>query len=62
MFSIPMEEITKGSPWRSRGKVAALALGYQGASGALVQMGALREGLTEDELPEIVAGWRRANP
>lgn len=62
MFSIPMDEITKGSPWRSRGKVAALALGYQGASGALVQMGALREGLTEEELPEIVAGWRRANP
>lgn len=62
MFSIPTEEITKGSPWRSRGKVAALALGYQGAAGALVQMGALREGLTEEELPEIVAGWRKANP
>lgn len=62
MFSVPMEEITKGSPWRSKGKVASLALGYQGASGALITMGALREGLTEDELPGIVKRWRASNP
>lgn len=62
MFNISIEEITKGSPWRSKGKVAALALGYQGAAGALIQMGALREGLTEEELPAIVRKWRTSNP
>lgn len=62
MFSIPIEKITKGSPMRQKGKVASLALGYQGASGALITMGALREGLTEEELPAIVHKWRQANP
>lgn len=61
MFNIPLSSIGKGSPYRQKGKVAALALGYQGADGALVKMGALREGLTEEELPVIVSGWRHAN-
>lgn len=65
MFSIPLEAIKKGNPeysYRAKGKVATLALGYQGGPGALVNMGALRSGLTEEELPEIVARWRQANP
>lgn len=62
MFSIPMDEITKGSPYRAKGKVASLALGYQGGAGALITMGALREGLTEDELDPIKVAWRQANP
>lgn len=62
MFNIPLESVTKGSDLRAKGKVAALALGYQGASGALIQMGALQEGLTEAELPAIVSTWRAANP
>lgn len=62
MFNIPLESITKGSDLRQKGKVASLALGYQGASGALVQMGALRQGLDEAELPAIVRAWRSANP
>ena len=41
MFHIPIEEITKGSPYRVRGKVASLACQYGGAEGALVSMGAL---------------------
>ncbi|MBR5088943.1 MAG: hypothetical protein IK093_05905, partial [Ruminiclostridium sp.] len=40
---------------------AELALGYQGGSGALIQMGALAMGLSEDELPEIVQRWRNSN-
>lgn len=65
MFSIPFESIKKGNPeysYRQKGKVAALALGYQGGTGSLISMGALRNGLTEDELPDIVDRWRRANP
>jgi DNA polymerase len=64
MFGVPMERIVKGSPeyeLRQRGKVAELALGYQGSTGALIAMGALNMGLTEEELPEIVSRWRDAN-
>lgn len=62
MFNIPIDQITKGSDLRQKGKVASLALGYQGASGALITMGALRQGLEEAELPAIVKAWRSANP
>ncbi len=64
MFGVPIEKISKGNPeyaLRSKGKVAELALGYQGASGALIQMGALNMGLSEEELPDIVRRWRAAN-
>jgi DNA polymerase len=64
MFGVPIEKISKGNPeyeLRQKGKVAELALGYQGASGALIAMGALTMGLTEEELPEIVRRWRSAN-
>ena len=62
MFHVPMEEITKGSPLRQKGKLAELGLGFGGAAGALISMGALDMGLTEDELPPFVAAWRKANP
>ena len=64
MFGVPIEKIAKGNPeyeLRQKGKVAELALGYQGASGALIAMGALDMGLTEEELPEIVQRWRASN-
>jgi DNA polymerase len=65
MFGVPLERIVKGNPeyneLRPKGKVAELALGYQGSSGALINMGALDMGLTEEELPEIVTRWRNAN-
>lgn len=62
MFGVPIDEITKGSPLRQKGKIAELALGYQGSVGALKEMGADAMGLTEEELPIIVDSWRRANP
>ena len=62
MFGIPMAEIGKGSPERAKGKVASLACQYGGSTGALVSMGALDMGLTEDELSPLVAAWRKANP
>lgn len=61
MFTIAYEAVTKEQR-NSRGKVAELALGYQGGPGALVKMGALKAGLTEDELPELVRRWREASP
>lgn len=64
MFGIPFDKIAKGNPeyeYRKKGKVATLALGYQGSSGALINMGALKSGLTEEELPDIVQRWRMAN-
>lgn len=65
MFHVPLELIRKGNPeyaLRQKGKVATLALGYQGGVGAMIAMGALKQGLAEDELPEIVERWREANP
>jgi len=64
MFGVPIEKIAKGNPeyaLRQKGKVAELALGYQGSTGALIKMGAFDMGLTEEELPDIVARWREAN-
>ena len=64
MFHVPVEKIKKGNPeysLRQKGKVATLALGYQGGTAALIAMGALDMGLTEEELPDIVARWRNAN-
>lgn len=61
MFKVPIESVTKGSPLRQKGKVAELALGYQGGPNALVKMGALKQGLTEEELPKLVKMWRNAN-
>lgn len=64
MFGVPIDLIKKGNPeyaLRQKGKVAELALGYQGGSGALIAMGALDMGLTEDELPDIVRRWRDSN-
>ena len=63
MFGVPLELIRKGNPeyqLRAKGKVAELALGYQGGSGALISMDKKKE-LNEDELPEIVRRWRSAN-
>ncbi|MEX2994800.1 DNA polymerase [[Clostridium] scindens] len=65
MFHVPIEKIVKGNPeyaLRQKGKVATLALGYQGGTAALIAMGALNMGLSEEELPDIVQRWRNANP
>lgn len=62
MFHVPIEEITKGSLLRQKGKISELALGYGGSVGALTSMGALDMGLTEEELAPLVSAWRNANP
>lgn len=65
MFNIPKETIAKGSPnyrYRQKGKIATLALGYQGSVGALLKMGADEQGLAEEELLGLVRSWRAVNP
>jgi DNA polymerase len=62
MFHVPIEEITKGSPLRQKGKIAELACGYGGGVGALKSMGALDMGVEENELQGLIDNWRRANP
>lgn len=65
MFGVPLDLIKKGNPeyeLRQRGKVATLALGYQGGVSALVAMGADKMGLTQQEMEDIVERWRSANP
>lgn len=65
MFGVPIEKIQKGQPeyeYRQRGKVATLALGYGGGLPALINQGALRAGIAQDDLPDIVNRWRSANP
>lgn len=65
MFGVPVERIAKGNPeyaLRQKGKVATLALGYQGSPPALESQGALKMGLTKEELPDVVQRWRQANP
>ena len=64
MFGVPIEKIKKGNPeyaLRQKGKVAELALGYQGSSSALIAMGALDMGIPEEDLQDIVSRWREAN-
>jgi len=68
-FKVPLADILQykkdhGShhPLRKKGKVTELAMGYQGWVGALIRMGALKEGLQFEELEGMAAAWREANP
>lgn len=62
MFGVPVVKHGINGKLRQKGKVAELACGYGGGSGALISMGALDMGLKEDELPDIISSWRDANP
>lgn len=66
MFHVPIEKIKKGNPeyaLRQRGKVAELALGYQGGVGAMRRMdtGHNLDDLSDDEVKGIVDRWRETN-
>lgn len=62
MFKVPVEKHGVNGHLRQKGKVAELALGYGGGTGALKAMGALEMGLEEDELEGLVKSWRNSNP
>lgn len=61
MFGVPIESVTKGSDLRQRGKTAELALGYQGAEGAMEKMDRDNR-IPKHERKTIVTKWRKANP
>ena len=64
MFGVPIETIAKGKEnydLRQRGKVASLACGYGGSSGAMAAMD-IGHKINPDDYPELVRKWRAANP
>ncbi|MBW4861650.1 MAG: hypothetical protein KZY55_13575 [Paeniclostridium sp.] len=61
MFNLEIDDITKDSEYRQKGKIAELALGYQGGKGALKAMGACKMGLSEKELEDLVKSFRKSN-
>ena len=62
MFHVPVVKHGVNGHLRQKGKIAELALGYGGSTGALAQMGAIDMGLSESELPGLVEKWRASNP
>lgn len=62
MFRCKVEKHGENAHLRQKGKIAELALGYGGSTGALKAMGALEMGLSEEELQPLVDSWRTANP
>lgn len=61
MFHVPVEKHGINGHLRQRGKVAELALGYQGGFGAMKRMDTTGA-IPEDEIPAIIHNWREASP
>ena len=62
MFGVPVGKHGPNADLRQKGKIATLALGYQGSVNAMIAMGALRMGIPEEDLPDIVDKWRTTHP
>ena len=61
MYHVPVVKHGENGELRQKGKIAELALGYQGGVGAMKQMD--RGGsIPEEEMQGIVDQWRLANP
>lgn len=62
MFHVPVEKHGCNAHLRKKGKVAELALGYQGGVNAMKRMGGEAMGMTEEEMLDIVQKWRKKSP
>lgn len=61
MYGVPVEKHGQNAHLRQRGKVAELALGYQGGVGAMKNMDTTGS-IPESEMQGIVNDWRAASP
>lgn len=62
MFHVPVVKHGLNGELRQKGKQATLSCGYGGSVGALIAMGAVDNGMKEEELKPLVAAWRASNP
>ena len=62
MFGVPVEKNGVNKELRQKGKIAELALGYNGGPNALKSFGAIAMGIEESELQPMVNKWRASNP
>ena len=62
LYNVSIDDIKPKDKRRDHGKVAELALGYQGGVNALMAMGADKVGLSYGQLVDTVNAWRNANP
>lgn len=61
MFNVPIEQVTKGSDLRAKGKISELALGYGGGVPAMRAMGGDKLEQSDAELQDIIRLWRKKN-
>lgn len=62
IYGVPVEKHGINGHLRQKGKIAELALGYQGWVGAMKRMGGEEAGLSDEEMKDIVLRWRAASP
>jgi DNA polymerase len=62
MFGVPVVKHGVNGELRQKGKIAVLALGYEGSVGALDKMGGAKMGLSNEEERQIVSKWRNSCP
>lgn len=60
LFRVLLENVTE--ELRQKGKIASLALQYQGHLGAIRQMGIHQEEMSDEEAIDLVNAWRAACP
>ena len=61
MFKVPVVKHGVNGHLRQKGKIAELALGYGGASGAIRAFDKAGS-IPDEELPKLVSDWREASP
>ena len=62
MFGVPVVKHGINGELRQKGKVAELALGYGGGPGAMLNFGADKLGMSDEEIANTVALWREKSP
>ena len=62
MFHVPVKKHGINGELRQKGKQCTLSCSYGGGANAMIAMGALEAGMSQDELAPLVATWRDANP